>query len=203
MYDPTNHHYPQSRRERYEWPSKNSGYLCERVRVPSLQKLGQLSDHGSAAASASPASLSRHVSTMSGISTGFSKHLETLYEQSKLATWHVWCGTNIGHFLVWNKCRTFLVWNKFRTVFCSCGPNVGQFLVRTKYRTFSGAEQMPDIIGAEQITDIFWCGTNIGHFWCGTNAGHFLVRNKCRTLVGALVGSSIRYLWGGLRHRNK
>ena len=125
----TTHHYPQSRRERYEWPSKNSGYLCERVRVPSLQKLGQLSDHGSAAASASPAPLPRHVSTMSGISTGFSKHLETLFFpnlkvprvmfgaeltsdifgvdhipdmllqlQSKIATWHVWCGPHAGHF---------------------------------------------------------------------------------------------------------
>ena len=39
-------------------------------------------------------------------------------DQSKLATWHVWCGTNIGH-----------VW---------CGTNTGQLLVRNKRR-------MPDI----------------------------------------------------------
>ena len=83
----------------------------------------------------------QHLPRTSGTSTGFSISKQYM-DQSKLATWHVWCGTNIGHILVWNKCRTFLVRNKFRT---------------------------------------------------------FLVRNKYRTFLCALVGSSIRYLWGGLR----
>ena len=80
-------------------------------------------------------------------------------------------GTNIGHFLVWNKCRTFLVRKKFRTFFGAeqmpdifwCGANNGHLLVRNKCRTFIGADQISDIFGADQMPDIFWCGTNVGH----------------------------------------
>ena len=38
----------RTRRERYEWPSQDAGYLCGCVPVPRLQPLGQLREHGSA-----------------------------------------------------------------------------------------------------------------------------------------------------------
>ena len=85
--------------------------------------------------------------------------------QSKLATWHVWCGTNIGH--VW--CETnighILVRNKCRTC-----------LVRNKYRTFSGAEQM---------SDVFWCGTNTGHYLPG------LKIVTCQVLIGYAISACL------------
>jgi hypothetical protein len=33
-------------------------------------------------------------------------HIPDMLPQSKIATWHVWCGTNIGHSLVWTTYRT-------------------------------------------------------------------------------------------------
>ena len=127
------------------------------------------------------------------VSRNISKHY---MDQSKLATWHVWCGTNIGHFLVRNNCRTFLTNQKL--------PR-GMFGAEQMPDMF-GVDQIPDMFGAEQISDIFWCGTNAGHFWCRTNNGHFLVRNKCRTFFGAEqipdifwcgtnAGHSLVHLW--------
>ena len=67
-----------------------------------------------------------------------------------------WCGTNAGHFLVRNKCRTFFCAEQMPDIFW-CGTNTGHFLVRSKRRTFFGAEQTPDIFWCG-IPDIYTCG---------------------------------------------
>ena len=126
---PTNHHHPQSR------------YDMEMVMY--TQRIGiiiRIVLHWGGFC---------HVSKIFPVRVGYprvSRNISKHYmNQSKLATWHVWCGKNIGNSFGVEQIPDIFGAEQISDIFW-CGPNFGPFLVRTQCRTISGAEQIPDII---------------------------------------------------------
>ena len=111
----------------------------------------------------------------------------------------IWCGTNIGHSLVWTTYRTCFSNSNLKLprgmfgvdhipdIFW-CGPPTGYFCphqTKHAYRTFLPNQNLPrGMFGVEHIPDIVaqpklatwhgWCETHPGHFWCGPYTGHYL-----------------------------